>query len=108
MAKRDGYALECSAGVTPIVSKMQYRTRINALNQDGALEQQPAQPTTSRNEASDYCLKAAQSKYPGVNIFHDNDASEFYYACLGSVWAHGIPKDEKDPRLELFGGKHPN
>jgi hypothetical protein len=46
-----------------------------------------------------------QSKYPGINIFHDDDASQFYYACLGSIWAHGIPKDESDPRLKLFGAE---
>ena len=61
--------------------------------------------STSREEASRYCLKAAQSKYPSVNIFHDDDASEFYYACLGSVWAHGIPKDKNDPRAKLFGAE---
>lgn len=59
----------------------------------------------SREEASRYCLKAAQSKYPGINIFHDDDASEFYYACLGSIWAHGMPKDKNDPRVKLFGAE---
>jgi hypothetical protein len=53
----------------------------------------------TRPAASKYCVKATVIKFPKVgNIFHDDEASDFYYSCLGSVWAHGVPKDKNDPR----------
>jgi hypothetical protein len=69
----------------------------------------PIYAAPSREVASRYCLKVTQTKYPDVtNIFHDDDAAQFYYACLGSLWAHGIPKDKNDPRMKLFGIEPPN
>jgi len=53
----------------------------------------------TRSVASKYCVKATGIKFPKVgNIFHDDEASDFYYSCLGSIWAHGLPKDKNDPR----------
>jgi hypothetical protein len=53
----------------------------------------------TRPAASKYCVKATGLKFPKVgNIFHDDEASDFYYSCLGSIWAHGVPKGKNDPR----------
>ena len=58
-----------------------------------------AAPEVTRSVASKYCVKATGLKFPKVgNIFHDDEASDFYYSCLGSIWAHGVPKGKNDPR----------